>query len=125
MKFAKNSNNLNFVIIGGANGSGKTTLAKEYMLTKDFIFLNSDEIGIEINSTDPASVKLKAGKKFIELLNLYINNNKQILIESTLAGKYLLNYIKYAKDKGYHTSLIYLYIDSANEAMLRGNPELN
>ncbi|MHB8327877.1 MAG: hypothetical protein ACYDB5_10670 [bacterium] len=89
------------------------------MLTKDFIFLNSDEIGMKINSKDPASVKLKAGKKFIELLNLYINNNKQILIKSTLAGKYLLNHIKYAKDKGFNTSLIYLYIDSANEAMLR------
>ena len=81
----------NFFILAGANGVGKTSLSveilKEYTNSK---FLNADEIAKSINPDDIASVRIFAGKKLLNNLDLLMSKKETIILESTVSGKSLI-----------------------------------
>ena len=52
------------LVVGGPNGSGKTTLALEYASETGFPYLGAGAIAESLNSGDPASVHLAAGRQF-------------------------------------------------------------
>ncbi|MEZ4693986.1 MAG: zeta toxin family protein [Aliarcobacter sp.] len=106
-------------IIAGANGSGKTTFALNFSKLENLKFINADEIAKEYDPNDIQKFKVKAGKKFFEELNISLNDNKSFVIETTLSGKYLINIIKKAKKLGFHTSLIYLFLETNEENIYR------
>ena len=45
-------------------------------------------------------------------MNETVAQNKSLLIESTLSGRYLQKFIKNLKDKNYQISIIFLFVDS-------------
>lgn len=53
------------IIIGGPNGAGKSTLAYELRDEYGYEYLGADAIAAEMNTTDPASVRVSAGRAFI------------------------------------------------------------
>ena len=49
-----------------------------------------------------------AGKKTLELVNRYIQENQGFVVESTVSGLTYLKYVKMAEDAGFRTVFIYL-----------------
>jgi len=107
-------------IIAGANGSGKTTFAMNYSNLKKIHFINADEIAKEFDPNDIEKYKVKAGKEFFKRLEMYlISNHESFIIETTLSGKYLINVINKAKTQNFKIVLIYLYLATDIENILR------
>lgn len=107
-------------IIAGANGSGKTTFAMSYSHLKGLHFINADEIAKEYDPNNLERYKIKAGREFFRQLEENLNTNENsFIIETTLSGKYLIDVIKKAKKKRFEVILIYLFLDDANENILR------
>ena len=106
-------------IIAGANGSGKTTFALSYTALNNLHFINADEIAKSYDPDDISKYKVKAGKEFFKQLKMNLNDDKSFMIESTLSGKYLENVINKAKEKGFKTVIIYLFLETEDENISR------
>ncbi len=106
-------------IIAGANGSGKTTFALSYITLNNLHFINADEIAKSYDPNDISRYKIKAGKEFFRQLEANLNSDKSFMIESTLSGKYLKDVINQAKVKGFQIVLIYLFLETEIENVLR------
>lgn len=100
------------VIIAGANGSGKTTFAALYIDKYPFEFVNADEIAKRITPTDGNKRVIKAGKLFFKQIDHLIDANQNLIIESTLSGRSLLNLIKKIKHNGYLVKIIYIFLET-------------
>jgi predicted ABC-type ATPase len=100
------------IIIAGANGSGKTTFARQFQNNFPFDFVNADEIAKEINPTGIEKFRVKAGKIFFSQIHKNIQANKNLIIESTLSGRTLVNFIKKVKDRGYFVKIIYIFLET-------------
>jgi predicted ABC-type ATPase len=105
---------MKFIIISGANGSGKTTFAKEFLTFVDFNYLNADEIKFNNNVSD-----IKASRLFLEELNKLLDKRENIIIETTLSGKYIFKVIQKAKKFGYDIELFYIFVENYFENILR------
>lgn len=106
-------------IIAGANGSGKTTFALSYIELNNLHFINADEIAKSYDPNDISKYKVKAGKEFFRQLELNLNENKSFMIESTLSGKYLKDVIIKVKERKFKVVLIYIFLESEIENILR------
>lgn len=113
------NNQKTLYIIAGANGSGKTTFALSYTALNNLYFINADEIAKSYDPKDISKYKVKAGKEFFRRLELSLNQDKSFMIESTLSGKYLQDVINRAKSKNFRVVLIYLFLETDQENILR------
>lgn len=102
------------IIIAGANGSGKTTFSRHVLAATGFEFLNADEIEKELGVS-----KLQAGKEFFSRLDKFIETETSFVLESTLSGNYLVKAIEKAKQQGYATRLVYVFLGSPNDCIQR------
>ncbi len=100
------------IIIAGANGSGKTTFSKPLIAETTYAFLNADEIERELDTPDTAGSKLKAGRLFFQRMYELTNARESFILESTLAGKYLVKVIETVKNKGYSVSIVYVFLEN-------------
>ncbi len=78
--------NKEIVIIAGANGVGKTTFARAFLREYDYEFLNADEIAKSLSAENPQKKKISARKLFFQKLKNSVEDNKSLLIESTLCN---------------------------------------
>ena len=106
-------------IIGGSNGVGKTTFAKEFIKEENIEFLNADEISKKFKSLESGDNRIKSGKEFFFSLEKMINSNQSFVIESTLSGRYLKKVIDSLKSKGFRIVIIYIFIESQEQAIDR------
>jgi len=119
-------------IIAGANGSGKTTFALNYKELNNLHFINADEIAKQYDSkvansdceanfprNDMDKYKIKAGKEFFKQLENSLAHDKSFMIETTLSGKYLKKVIEKAKKNNFKIVLMYLFLETDNENILR------
>lgn len=107
------------VIIAGANGTGKTTFAKSYLETQNLPFLNADEIAKELNSSDVNKVQLAASREYFKRLNLFIEQGKSFVVESTISGQGLLKWIEKLKGLDYQVEMVYLFLASPEACIHR------
>ena len=98
-------------IAAGPNGSGKTTFARQFLKENDYVFLNADEIAKEISPERIEDAQLSAGRIFISRLFENLEKGNNIMIESTLSGKYLHRIIPKIKASGYRISIIYVFLE--------------
>lgn len=117
---AKKESKKQIYILCGPNGAGKTTSAK-YLLTK-FLdineFVNADEIARGLSPFNPRSVDYTASKLMLNRINDLVKQKKNFAFETTLSGKTYLKLIKNLQ-KTYSINLIFLYLDSPQEAKKR------
>jgi len=106
-------------IIAGPNGSGKTTFAKEFIKNTNLVFINADEIAKALSSSKLEKMRLKAGKIFFAEIENCILKKDSFAVETTLSGKYLIKIIDKIKNNGYKIVLIYIYLESIEEAIHR------
>ena len=100
------------VIVAGGNGVGKTTFARQFLLEYPYEFLNADEIAKELSPHEPTEKKISAGKIFFQNLHDLIEQEKSIVIESTLSGHYLLKFFELWQQKNYQTQIIFIFVDT-------------
>ncbi len=95
------------IIIAGGNGVGKTTFARAFLQEYDYEFLNADEIAKSLSAENPEKKKISAGKLFFQKLKEAVEQNKSLLIESTLAGRYLLKLFENWRKQNYKISIVF------------------
>ncbi|MFQ3578613.1 MAG: AAA family ATPase, partial [Bacteroidales bacterium] len=100
------------VIIGGPNGSGKSTFARSYLALHPMDYLNADDIAKELNPEEMDKAKFMAGRVFFRKLNMFLEQEKSVMIESTLSGIYLNKLIPFFHDHGYEVVLVYVFLYS-------------
>ena len=106
-------------IIAGPNGSGKTTFAKEFLKEHKLLFLNADEIALAVSPKDLTKARIKAGKEFLREIHKLIERGRSFVFETTLAGQYVKDIIQKLKKKRYKIILIYIFVESQQEAVNR------
>lgn len=108
-------------IIGGPNGAGKTTAAmsllSEYLDVYEFV--NADEIAKGLNPLNPQSANFLAGRIMIERIQRLMKAKASFALETTCAGHHHIETIKQAKAAGYTTTLVFLWLLSADMAVQR------
>lgn len=100
------------IIVAGGNGVGKTTFARAFLQEYDYEFLNADEIAKSLSAENPGAKKISAGKLFFQKLNEAVAQNKSLLVESTLSGRYLQKFIERLQKQNYRITIIFLFAES-------------
>ncbi len=106
-------NKQEIVIIAGWNGVGKTTFARAFLQEYDYEFLNADEIAKSLSAENPGKKKISAGKLFFQRLNEAVAQDKSLLIESTLSGRYLQKLFETWRKQNYQITIIFLFAESS------------
>jgi predicted ABC-type ATPase len=108
-------------IIAGCNGAGKTTasftILPEILDCKEFV--NADEIAKGLSPFQPEKVAIEAGRIMLNRINELILENQNFAFETTLATRSFKKKIIEAKDKGYHVTMLFFWLESSELAKER------
>jgi predicted ABC-type ATPase len=111
----------NLFIIAGCNGAGKTTasytILPEIFNCKEFV--NADSIAAGLSPFNPENVALEAGRIMLTRIETLMQQKEDFAIETTLATRSYVDLIKRARHVGYKIKLIYFWLRSPEEAILR------
>ena len=100
------------LIVAGPNGAGKTTLALSYAGARNAEYIGADKIAYEIAPENPYAVRMKAGEEFIRRIGELIESRKSFVVETTLAGRTFDRFIDSARQNGYQTTIVFVFLDS-------------
>lgn len=117
----KNLADKELLIVGGPNGAGKTTFAEEYADRHAWKYLSADLVAAQLCPSDPASEQINAARQFLALLHDALAGSESFIVESTLSGRTLCKHVELAKRAGFTITLVYLFLDSADECVARVN----
>ncbi|HCO68501.1 MAG TPA: zeta toxin [Dysgonomonas sp.] len=111
----------NLYIIAGCNGAGKTTasytMLPEMLECKEFI--NADEIAKGLSPFQPEKAAIEAGRIMIRRIEEMLKLQEDFAIETTLATKSYVSFIKKAQKVGYFVTLLYFWLSSPELAIKR------
>lgn len=109
------------IIIAGPNGAGKTTFAREFLPHEAAcpMFVNADLIAAGLAPFAPSSVAIQAGRLMLGELDRHTTAGHSFAFETTLSGRIYVTRIKRWQRDGYRVKLIFLRLDSADEAIAR------
>lgn len=109
------------IIIAGPNGAGKTTFAREYLPNEANcpIFINADLIAAGLAPFSPETAALKAARLMLKEIESNVIAGNSFAIETTLSGKTYAKDIIEWKKLGYHITLFFLSLPSAEFAIAR------
>lgn len=112
---------LKVIIIAGPNGAGKTTFAREFLPNEAGcpVFVNADLIAAGLAPFAPESAAVRAGRLMLEELRRHFDARSSFAFETTLSGLGYLRHIREWQRAGYRVKLIFLQLDSAEEAVAR------
>ncbi len=111
-----------FIVGGGVNGSGKSTFTKSIRQRfPDLVVIDPDAIAKTLTGsfTTIEAESLAAGKRALMSVQQCIERDRSFIVESTLSGAVYLRYLQQAKDRGFHTVLIYVALESAELSAAR------
>lgn len=110
------------IIIAGPNGAGKTSFANEFFpyAREGLLFVNADEIARELSDVGSSSNRdLRAGREMLIRIEGLVSTRTEFMFETTLASLTYATKIPRWQQSGYHISLIYLKLPSADAAVKR------
>jgi predicted ABC-type ATPase len=110
-----------FLILGGPNGAGKTTGALSILPHELRIvhFINADLIARGLSPLDPTLADFDAAKIMLQRMRELRKRRENFAIETTLASKSLVPFLRECKMKGYETRLIFVALDNPETAIRR------
>ena len=112
----------NVIVVAGPNGSGKTTFAREYLRDSEVSeYISADAIAERLVSRpeDMDSVKIQAGRLFIQEIRELIETEQDFVVEVTLAGKGFARIISRLKRAGYTVAIVFVFLKSAKTCVDR------
>ncbi len=109
------------VIIAGPNGAGKTTFARAFLPQEAQCprFINADLIAAGLSPFAPEAAAIKAGRLMLQEIESCVAQRESFAFETTLAGLVYLRRIEEWRQCGYHVSLFFLSLPSADMAVAR------
>ena len=109
------------IIIAGPNGAGKTTFAREFLPNEAEcpVFINADLIAAGLSPFSPEAVAVRAGRLMLEQIQHHCLAGENFAFETTLSGRGYLRHIRQWQAAGYRVTLIFLRLNSPEEAMAR------
>ena len=109
------------IILAGPNGAGKTTFAREFLPDEADCptFVNADLIAAGLSPFNPEVVAMRAGRLMLELIDEHVSRGDSFAFETTLAGKSYARHIPNWQAAGYHVTLLFLALPSAEAALQR------
>lgn len=112
---------LKVIIIAGPNGAGKTTFAREFLPNEAGcpIFVNADLIAAGLAPFAPETAAVQAGRLMLGELSRHFAARQSFAFETTLSGRGYLRHIREWQFSGYQVKLIFLQLDSVDEAIAR------
>jgi predicted ABC-type ATPase len=113
--------NRRVIIIAGPNGAGKTTFAREFLPVDAAcpIFVNADLIAAGIAPFAPEAAAMQAGRLMLKELQRHFLAKQSFAFETTLSGRGYLHHIQEWRAAGYRVKLVFLQLNSAEEAVAR------
>ncbi len=112
----------NVLIIAGPNGSGKTTFVSEYLRDSEIsVYISADAIAERLVSKpeEMDSVKVQAGRLFIQEIQSLIQASTDFIVEVTLAGKGFARTISQLKSAGYTVTIVFIFLKSPETSVAR------
>jgi predicted ABC-type ATPase len=106
-------------IFAGPNGSGKSSITARVEFDGRQNLLESDAIAKTINRSDPSRSAVAAAREVIRRTQRYIERKESFAIETTLAGNWVLNAIRKAKELGFFVRLVYICVDNPERSIQR------
>jgi len=115
------NDDLKVIIIAGPNGAGKTTFAREFLPNEADcpMFVNADLIAAGLAPFAPDTAAVHAGRVMLQELARHFAARQSFAFETTLSGRAYLRHIRAWQSAGYRVKLIFLQLDSAEEAIAR------
>lgn len=112
---------LKVIIIAGPNGAGKTTFAREFLPNEAGcpLFVNADLIAAGLAPFAPETAAAQAGRVMLLELARHFAARQSFAFETTLSGRGYLRHIREWRTAGYRVKLIFLQLDSVDEAIAR------
>ncbi len=112
---------LRVIIIAGPNGAGKTTFAREFLPNEAAcpVFVNADLIAAGLAPFAPEAAALRAGRLMLQELERHFAARQSFAFETTLSGRGYLRQIDLWRTAGYKVKLIFLQLDTPEEAIAR------
>ena len=109
------------LIIAGPNGAGKTTFAREFLPNEAGCpaFINADLIAAGLAPFSPESAAIPAARLMLLELARHFASRTSFAFETTLSGRGYLRLINQWRAAGYRVKLIFLRLDSPEEAIAR------
>jgi len=109
------------IIIAGPNGAGKTTFAREFLPGEADcpVFVNADLIAAGLAPFSPDAAAIQAGKLMLRQIERHFLARESFAFETTLAGRSWLRQIEAWQREGYRVKLIFLKLNSPEEAIAR------
>jgi predicted ABC-type ATPase len=107
------------LVVGGPNGAGKSTFVASYLAQQSWPYLCADLIATEFGHLDVVAQQVEAGREFIRRSEAQLACDEDFIIESTLSGRTLKNYLGRARDAGFKLTIVFIYLDSADTCVGR------
>ena len=109
------------IIIAGPNGAGKTTFARAFLPAEAQCprFINADLIAAGLSPFLPETAAFKAGRLMLQEIASCAEHGESFAFETTLSGLVYLRHIRDWRELGYHVSLFFLRLPSADMAIAR------
>ena len=109
------------VIIAGPNGAGETTFARAFLPEEAQCprFINADLIAAGLSPFAPEAEAIKAGRLMLEEIAGCVGRQESFAFETTLSGLGYLRHIRAWRASGYHVSLFFLALPTAELAIAR------
>jgi predicted ABC-type ATPase len=108
-------------VLAGPNGAGKSTAAPTLLrgALRVAEFVNADVIARGLSAFDPDSVALRAGRIMLRRLDELAMQRVSFAFETTLASRHFAAWLTKLKASGYQFHLLFLWLPSADTAVLR------
>lgn len=107
------------IVVGGPNGAGKTTFAEEYLSRHSCTYLSADSIAGRLSPDRPEAAQFAAGRRFLADLASGLLASRSIVVESTLSGRAWLRSLTTARDAGFATTIVMLFLGSPDTCVAR------
>src|SRR5258705_9081446 len=109
------------LIIAGPNGAGKTTFAREFLTREADCpgFINADLIAQGLSPFAQEQAAIASGRIMVQMIRDKIRRRESFAFETTLSGRNYARHIPRWRRSGYHVTLYFLSLSSAELALAR------